>query len=159
MRLILRFENIQVNLTNKNGQNSLYYAQKNQSEEMISLLISNGAKQRTPSNKYIKSNSFSRQVINEAIVSWLRIVSAHWKATRQCVKISQYAFAVNLCWPTSQFSFLLMVFNDYHDNITWKTSFIARFEEVWCSKAFKQTTKSGWKDSSLWLNDNSVSDK
>ena len=58
----LRFENIQVNLTNKNGQNALYYAQKNQSEEMISLLLSNGAKQRTPSNKYIKSNSFSRPV-------------------------------------------------------------------------------------------------
>lgn len=61
-KALLRFENIQVNLTNKNGQNSLYYAQKNQSEDMISLLISNGAKNRTPSNTYIKSNSFSRPV-------------------------------------------------------------------------------------------------
>ena len=60
-KCFLRFEKIQVNLTNKNGQNALYYAQKNQSKEMITLLLANGAKQRTPSNKYIKSNSFSRQ--------------------------------------------------------------------------------------------------
>ena len=100
-----RFENVQVNFTNKNGQNSLYYAQKNQSEEMCSLLISNGAKQRTPSNKYIKSNSFSRKVINEA---------ADWQL------------------------------NLHHDNITEKTSFVAGYKKVWCSKEFKQTKKSGW---------------
>ena len=168
-----RFENVQVNFTNKNGQNSLYYAQKNQSEEMCSLLISNGAKQRTPSNKYIKSNSFSRKVINEAAVSLPQDVDVLAVLDFQipCLRSETHAFyprslltnhegqgqKLGRPWRISERE---RVFKDpgrqgrrrpeepslnlHHDNITEKTSFVAGYKKVWCSKEFKQTKKSGW---------------